>query len=87
MSKKTEQARNRQPRVPAYPPAAQATAQRFSGIIDAGGEQSYLAYALLSRLAVFWSGIEMSYGERQRRLVDMIRCLGVLFPDSQIENL
>jgi len=46
---------NRGPRVPVYPPAAAQLAQELSRIIDAGGEQATVAYAILSRLAILWA--------------------------------
>ena len=63
-------------RVPMYPPRAQAFAQELSRLIDAGGEQSPLAYALLSRLAVFWAVPDMADSEREDRLADLIRHMG-----------
>lgn len=42
------------PKIPTFPPAAQALAQQLREIIDAGGEQHHMAYAALTRLCVLW---------------------------------
>ena len=76
------------PRVPIFPPDAQALAQKLREIIDAGGEQSPLAYAALSRLCVMWvpgalhdAGLGAGqYGQVVNELIDL---MFELFPNGE----
>jgi hypothetical protein len=54
MAKTLKERPPKNPRVPTFPPAAEATAQKLREIIDAGGEKATIAYAALSRLCVLW---------------------------------
>lgn len=53
--RKKRNERQKHPKVPTFPPIVEGTAQKLREIIDAGNEQSPLAYAALSRLCVLWT--------------------------------
>ena len=78
------------PKVPTFPPAAEATAQKLREIIDAGGPQSPLAYAALSRLCVIWTPGALAYDEQGlgggqfgQVVNDLIGIMAQLFPDGE----
>lgn len=79
----------KEPKVPTFPPAAAALAQKLREIIDAGGERQPIAYACLSRLCVMWAprAIEfdsMGGGAQYSGIVnDQLRLLSLLFPNGQ----
>ena len=77
------------PKVPTMPASAQALAQKLREIIDAGGEQSPLAYGALSRLCVMWvpgaleSTSELGGGQMGDVFHDVLNIMLVLFPNGE----
>ena len=76
-TKRNERSHNQ--KVPTMPVLIQTMAQKLREIIDAGNEQSPLAWGALSRLCVLWTtGTVLS--DRIVCIKDMIRILTILFP-------
>jgi len=76
------------PRVPTFPPSAEATAQKLREIIDAHDERFPLAYACLSRLCALWvpnALISDKMGGGQFGIVvnELVDLMTQLFPDGE----
>ncbi len=76
------------PRVPTMPANAQALAQKLREIIDAGGEQSPLAYGALSRLCVMWvpgalQEDSLGGGQMSEVFNEVLAIMFKLFPDGE----
>jgi hypothetical protein len=71
------------PRVPVLPVNAEATAQQLLRIIDAGSEQSPLAYAALTRLCVMWVPNALNAAQSMIVVNDLIGLMFQLFPGGE----
>lgn len=84
LAKKTKEKPKKNPKVPTFPPAAQATAQKLREIIDAGGEQATLAYGALSRLSVLWTeGAIKTDSQRNAVVFNLLNSMFLLFPNGE----
>lgn len=84
LGKKTKEKPPKNPKVPTFPPAAEATAQKLREIIDAGGEQASMAYGALSRLSVLWTeGAVKGESERVEIVHDLLKLMMQLFPNGE----
>ena len=89
-AKITRDAENRppkNPRVPVFPPAAQATAQKLLEIIDGGDVMATTAYAAYCRLCVMWvpgaltsDASNLGGGQMGQVVNDLIGLMAILFP-------
>lgn len=84
LAKKTTEKPPKNPKVPTFPPAAEATAQKLREIIDAGGERATMAYGALSRLSVLWTdGAIQSDSQRNAVVNDLLRLMMQIFPNGE----
>jgi len=79
---------DKNPKMPTFPPAPAATAQKLREIIDAGGPQAPLAYSALSRLCVLWTPGAVAAGALgggQMGIIvnDLVRIFLELFPGGE----
>lgn len=77
--KKQRAERLKDPKAPVFPAIVQTTAQKLREIIDAGNEQSPLAYAALSRLCVLWTPNTMLV-DKTNMLNEFVRLMTAIFP-------
>ena len=84
LAKKVKEKPQKNPKVPTFPPAAQATAQKLREIIDAGGERATMAYGALSRLSVLWTdGVLVDESQRIAVVSDLLQLMMQLFPNGE----
>ncbi len=88
--KKGKEKPAKNPKVPTFPPAPAATAQKLREIIDGGGPLAPLAYGALSRLCVLWTPGAIAtdtsgLGGGQMGIIvnELIGLFHVLFPNGE----